>query len=358
MLVLWCDDGANDPKKLDAFLSEWNLSRDSVLPAVSDEIAISLLRAHKDIGLLVVDLLWHSEPEHVAVVPTGVSFIERIRSKFPRLRIVTRSVIEKPDVLANLVPIFVRLGVSDHFVSHEPSTQAALRRRMALEVAEKELAQEPGVNEKLGLAAFVGANWGVAMFADVSGFTAMTEQLWFQNRELLCSAINKFYDMAMQKIVENGGIVDKFIGDEVMALFILPADSKSRGDICCRAVDAARGMLNQFRELERSFSAMIDEEPEAFREVRWMLKIGIESGAMMVMEKILPNGDREFCTIARAVNIASRVKSLAGDYGVALGPTLQRELPHKRLYETEEITDEVTLKGIEKGLKVYKLANR
>ncbi|MFL6264400.1 MAG: adenylate/guanylate cyclase domain-containing protein [Thermoanaerobaculia bacterium] len=354
MITIWCDDGANDPKKLDSFLSEWNLKREEVLTAVDDESVIAQIRANKDVGLIVIDLLWHSEPEHVAVIPTGVHYIERLRQEFPKTKIVTRSVISAPEVLANLVQVFVRLGVSDHFVSHDRTPQAALRRRLALELAKKDC-QSRSTQPPQVLSDFLGPRWAAILFADISGFTVMTDQLWFRNRSLLSTTIKRFYDMAVSTVSEHQGIVDKLIGDEVMGIFLGADNNKS--EACCRAVNAARGILNRFREIETFFSGQIDEEDEEFREVKWKLKIGIEAGSVDISQVNLPGNEREICTIGRAVNIASRIKALAGDYAVSLGPTLKRELPGKRIYEVEPITNEMALKGLETGLRVYTLKN-
>ena len=75
-------------------------------------------------------------------------------------------------------------------------------------------------------------------FADVRGSTELAERISSSEFSRL---LNRFYDTAARILVENDGIVDKFVGDEVMAIFI-PALVQERH--AARAVAAAREILH------------------------------------------------------------------------------------------------------------------
>jgi class 3 adenylate cyclase len=357
MKILWCDDKAGDPKELDAFIKDWKLEdrRADILTATTDRDAISLLHANRDIGLLVIDLLWEGQPEHPSTRPVGVDYLENVRKFFPDLRVATRSVISKPDVLASLVRYFVELRVTDHFVSYENSF-ADLRKRVVLGSAEQQLVRTKQMSRD-SLDSHLGDQWGAIMFADISGFTLMTEQLWHGSREALCNAMSAFYDKAAVVIAENGGIVDKFIGDEIMAVFLATKGEPERADAAKRCVDASRALLNVFRELERRFKQSLAVIDDAVPNIQWKLKAGIEAGSLVIIKKVLPGNLPEYCIIGRAVNLAARIKGLAGQYAVTLGPTLRSRLSQGELYETVALKDVPPLRNISGPTRIYRLAN-
>lgn len=280
-----------------------------MLRAVDDQSALEYLNSEAGIGLLILDLLWADEPEHETVIPTGIRILERIRAAHPDLWIVTRSKIENPDLLTRLVQSFVKFGVSDHFRSPDRSPMAKLRKRVIVEMIGQPTAliNKPAANS---LKSFLGDCWGVVMFADISGFTAVTETLWYQNRVALCSALEDFYRRAGQIVNDHDGVIDKFIGDELMAMFF-ERSGEHKTDVAIRAIDCARGLLNSFRDLEFKFKKAMTLEDDAVPEVEWKLKIGMEAGAIRVMKQILPDGESEYCAVGRAINFASRIKGQA-----------------------------------------------
>ncbi|MCZ6553950.1 MAG: adenylate/guanylate cyclase domain-containing protein, partial [SAR324 cluster bacterium] len=71
------------------------------------------------------------------------------------------------------------------------------------------------------------------LFSDLSGFTAMTEQL---DPEEVQGLMRRLKDRAVEIVEAHGGIVSQFVGDEVLALFGIPT---SHEDDPVRAVRAA-----------------------------------------------------------------------------------------------------------------------
>lgn len=358
MKILWCDDKASDDSEFRRFLDDWNLKarRKDVLRVTSDHSALEMLQKHADIRLVILDLFW-GEPEHPSVKPMGIHILERIRKKYPTLRVVTRSVVDKPDVLSSLVRYFVECRIADHFVSHVKDSLTDMRKEIIIETAEADGKATEDGEMNSDLQYLLGDQWGVVLFADISGFTSVTEQLWHQNREALCNALKEFYDRAGGIVHSNGGMIDKFIGDELMAIFFHRPEHEKRHDVATKSIDAARELLNVGHELERRFKKALTEEDDAIHKVIWQLKIGMEAGSLHIMEQKLPTGGLEFCAVGRAINFASRIKGLAGPYSVTLGDTLKRKLPQEEAYQTKELEINTELKGITKDTPVFTLAN-
>jgi adenylate cyclase len=137
------------------------------------------------------------------------------------------------------------------------------------------------------------------LFSDIRGFTTFSEKL--SAREVV-EMLNAYFTRVCEPILEQGGTVDKFIGDAVMAVFgsTVPYPDHAR-----RAVRAALGM---------------QREAEAFRE--WMrarfpdrglaefgIGIGLNSGEAVIGDMGTPKR-REFTAIGDTVNAASRLEGI------------------------------------------------
>ncbi len=77
------------------------------------------------------------------------------------------------------------------------------------------------------------------LFADIRGYTSWCED---QTPEVVERALNQFYATASTVLTKGDGLIDKLVGDEVMALFI-PAFRSLRERTCEVMVDAAREFL-------------------------------------------------------------------------------------------------------------------
>jgi hypothetical protein len=143
MKILWCDDLASDPAAIEAFRAEWGQTAtpECVVPVTNDVEALMALRADLEIRLLVLDLLWDSQPEDPSVQPMGLQYLRRIRTEFPHLHTVTRSIAGTTKALAGWLSDMIELGVRDHFVSGDMLAQGQLRRRLLLENLERASAQ-------------------------------------------------------------------------------------------------------------------------------------------------------------------------------------------------------------------------
>ncbi|MFN8411671.1 MAG: adenylate/guanylate cyclase domain-containing protein [Anaerolineales bacterium] len=127
------------------------------------------------------------------------------------------------------------------------------------------------------------------LFADVSGFTALSENM---DAEDVANLVNRIWARLDRIIEENGGQIDKHIGDAVMALW---GAENSREDDSERAIRAALRMQEEFKKETVDLPINI--------------KIGINSG-LVLLSSIGSHG--EFTAIGDTVNTASRLVSAAG----------------------------------------------
>jgi len=148
------------------------------------------------------------------------------------------------------------------------------------------------------------------LFADIRGFTSISETL--SPPELL-QLLNAYLGRMSRVIEGEQGVIDKYIGDEVMAIFGAPLSFE---DHAVRAVAAGVGML---RELSR-FNA---EESQASP-----LRIGIGIATGPVIAGNAGSPERlNYTVLGDTVNVASRLQGLTKEYGVPLilsGATYER----------------------------------
>lgn len=141
------------------------------------------------------------------------------------------------------------------------------------------------------------------LFADLSGFTALSARL---DAEDLRRLVEEFYARADAIIGRYDGSVDKHIGDAVMALFGAPV---AHGDDSLRAVGAALDIVAAAGEIAEPSGASLAAH------------VGIAMG-----EVVAGGIGRGYTVLGDAVNLASRLVGLAGAGEVVIGAELQRQL--------------------------------
>jgi len=174
------------------------------------------------------------------------------------------------------------------------------------------------------------------LFADVRGFTGIAEQL---PPELTFYFINQYLSHVQPAIDNNGGIINQFLGDGIMALF--PEDSDA-------AVAGAVAMFEGVRSYNRLREARLPE-------VR--IGIGLNTGALALGTRGVP--ERLDCgVVGDPVNIASRVEGLTKYYGA---PLIISETTFATLRDPERWTlrelDLVVPAGRKQALRVYEVIN-
>jgi adenylate cyclase len=156
------------------------------------------------------------------------------------------------------------------------------------------------------------------LFADVRGYTALSES---RPSSDITDLMNRFYTLAADVLVRRDAVIDKLIGDEVMALFI-PSWTP----------DATSQMLRAAEDLLRGVGFGSVEEP-------WLqLAIGIDYGLASVGN--VGSGEvKDFTAIGDVVNTAARLQARADAGQIVMSERVRAELhepsPEARLVELQ-----------------------
>ena len=140
------------------------------------------------------------------------------------------------------------------------------------------------------------------MFADMRGFTAMSERL---GPEEIVATLNKYLSVLIERVLANEGMINKFAGDNIMAVWNAPQD---QSDHALLAVKAAI-------EGQQAMESMPQDESQP----KVQFGIGINTGPA-VAGNVGSEGRTEYTIIGDAVNIASRLCSNAPGGQVWIGP--------------------------------------
>jgi class 3 adenylate cyclase len=182
------------------------------------------------------------------------------------------------------------------------------------------------------------------LVADLRRSTELVLQL---DTEEMVRLLNDYFGEMTNVVFSYEGMVDKFLGDGVMAVFGAPiVHSKGELDDVNRAVQAAVEMQNVFKGLLASWEKRLGHLLDTG------LGIGLCTG-MAVVGNIGSSKRIEHTVIGPVVNLASRLSQMASS-----GQTLIDEEAHRRmsLPISAEPLDPVTVKGFSQPVPIYKLA--
>jgi adenylate cyclase len=173
------------------------------------------------------------------------------------------------------------------------------------------------------------------LFADLRGSTAWAEQI---PPEELVTILNQFLGKMTDIILEFGGTLDKFVGDQVIGLFGTPVQMN---DHAYRAASAALKMQTVHRELQAQLAEKGQSVPD--------MGIGISSGEAIAGE--IGHAIRsEFTALGNIVNLGSRLCSTAEAKQILIsGPTYEMVAPFAQV----DYLGELSFKGIIHPCKTY-----
>lgn len=180
------------------------------------------------------------------------------------------------------------------------------------------------------------------MFTDVRGFTSISEH-YGEDVQGLTKIMNRYMTAMTQKILDNNGTLDKYIGDAQMAFWNAPLDDK---DHAKHAVKTALEMLGDLDAFNREVA---EEGVPPFG-----MGLGINSGSVVV-GNMGSNQRFDYTCLGDAVNLASRLEGQSKTYGVKiiLGPITAEQV--KDEYNTVEL-DCIAVKGKKVGVKIFTIA--
>ncbi|HVW07564.1 MAG TPA: GAF domain-containing protein [Bryobacteraceae bacterium] len=177
------------------------------------------------------------------------------------------------------------------------------------------------------------------LFSDVRNFTGITEELGAHGTVKL---LNEYFTIMVECIQKRGGMLDKFIGDAIMAAFGLPLPHDDDED---RAVRAAISMIEDLRVWNADRVAN-GKKP---------IDIGVGLNTDNVVSGNIGSPRRmDYTIIGDGVNLASRLESACKQYGARI---LISELTYRRLKGTYRVreADKVVVKGKTEAVTIYEV---
>jgi adenylate cyclase len=224
----------------------------------------------------------------------------------------------------------------DNARSHEELSQRvierqALERFLSSSIVERILANPDQVH--LG-----GENQtATILFADIRGFTHMSENM--QPQEVV-ELLNEYFTLMTDLIFENGGTLDKYLGDGIMALFGAPI---AKPDDAARAVKTAVEMQQALARLNSSW--------EARGRRSWTMGLGVNTGPVTA-GNIGSARRMDYTVIGDAVNLSSRLCANAAGAQILISDStfqlLDGSYPARRL-------DPIQVKGKETPVEVFEI---
>ena len=181
------------------------------------------------------------------------------------------------------------------------------------------------------------------MFTDIAGFTRIAEGT---DAETLAGFLNDHFAIIAGAVEAEGGTVDKFIGDAVMAFWGAPEDQPDHAERACRAALAIRDAIGTDNEQRRTAG-----------ETQVRMRIGLHTGRAVVGNIGAP-GRMNYTIVGDTVNVAQRLEQLvketaAGDVGI-----LVSQATADRLGEAfaREPAGEYRVSGRNRPVAVFRLA--
>ncbi len=175
------------------------------------------------------------------------------------------------------------------------------------------------------------------LFSDIRSFTSISEQM---EPDVLVASLNRYFSVMVELIMDQGGVIDKYIGDAIMAFFGAPVRHE---DDALASVNAGIGMV----EILESFNEGQREQnlPE------FQIGVGINYGIVTV-GNIGTDRKMDYTVIGDMVNVASRLEGLTKPYHQ---PIIISEFLQERVRDAvpSRIVDSVAVKGRSAGLRIY-----
>ena len=177
------------------------------------------------------------------------------------------------------------------------------------------------------------------LFSDIRGFTPLTEELGAQGT---VSLLNEYFTIMVECIQNEGGMLDKFIGDAIMAAFGMPVAHDDDED---RAVRAAVSMITDLR----TWNAERAEKGQS------PVDMGVGLNTDTVVSGNIGSPKRmDYTIIGDGVNLAARLESACKQYEARI---LISENTYKKLrgtYRSREV-DYVVVKGKTEPVAVFEI---
>ncbi len=182
-------------------------------------------------------------------------------------------------------------------------------------------------------------------FADIAGFTNISEKL---TPTLMVKLLNRHFGLQAKAVQDNQGVLDKFIGDSVMAFWGPPfVSSAEHANLACRAALAQLTALDTLRAELAELTGLRRDAPNID------LRLGLATGEVVV-GNIGSENTRSYTVIGDTVNLASRLEGANRLYGtrILLSDNVARDAGPQ--FELREV-DTIAVKGKIEPVQIFEL---
>jgi adenylate cyclase len=284
------------------FRQEIREQKFSFIFAINGNDALDKIQEHPDVDIVLSDInmpvmdgltllsrLSESNPLIKAVIVSAYGDMQNIRTAMNRGAF---DFVTKPINFEDLTLTIQK--TIDHVLQVRKTLQAIKENNILKMYVDESVLNFMGTREYESSIMLNETVEATVAFIDICSFTAISES---ESPDLVVKLLNGYFDIIVKEILAQGGHIDKFIGDAIMAVF--------RGDYHLdRAIDACLAVRSK-----------IDDCPVVSEKTNYSPKvsIGINSGEM-ISGNIGSAGLRrlDYTVIGDAVNIAQRLQSVAG----------------------------------------------
>ena len=231
--------------------------------------------------------------------------------------------------VANQAAISLQNSLFAKKLEQEAVTRDKFQRLLSPQIAQMVL------DGKVAIAKGGEARQTTVLFSDIRGFTSMSES---ESPQIIVDMLNEYFELMVDVVFKHEGTLDKFVGDEIMALFGSPV---GHDDDPIRAVRTAIEMMDVLDQLNHERRGR--GEPE--------IKIGIGINSGEVVAGYLGSSKAlEYTVIGDTVNTGARLCSVA-----KAGEVIISHNTFQHLNDTFECTElpPVNVKGKSQALRIY-----
>ena len=209
---------------------------------------------------------------------------------------------------------------------------------------------DPRVVETLTKGEHVGLGDGErqvysVFFSDIAGFTGISEKL---TPKALVTLINAYLTEMSQPIHDTSGVIDKYIGDAIMAYWgppFTPADEHAQA--ACQTALKQQSRLIDFRKTVGDITGLRRDYPDI------SMRIGIATGDVLV-GSVGSERTRNYTVIGDTVNLAARLESLGKHYGSEILVCETTWQSVREIFEFREI-DTIAVAGKSEPVRMFEL---
>jgi len=180
-------------------------------------------------------------------------------------------------------------------------------------------------------------------FSDIKEFSGISEQL---TASAIVNLLNSYFGAVAAVIHAHNGVIDKYIGDAVMAFWVPPfsAGEEHAGDACLAALAQQEAML-ELRERLPEITGMRRNPPKL------AIRMGLATGEAVV-GTIGSDAARSYTVIGDTVNLASRLESVNKVYGTSIILSEETYRLAQEIIEAREL-DLITVAGKTEPVRIY-----